>query len=222
MTEIEKATLFHAISHDELEKMLNCSKAKERSYQAGEYIFEQGDKPRNLYLLLEGQVHIIKDFSSGKRDVLYLVSEGNIFGELFLFSSLEQYWYDAVAVTPVTTLELPWDFFYHFCSNACHHHQQLTRNMLEILSKNNFTLTKKLHIVTTSSLRERIAIWLIDSADENNKVHLAMNREQLADFLGVTRPSLSRELMRMQRDGLIVVSKKVIQILDWNAIEDLY
>lgn len=222
MTEINEAPLFYSISQEELTKMLTCSKARERSYEAGAYIFEQGSKPKNLFLLLEGQVHIVKDFTSGKRDVLYLVAEGNIFGELFLFSSMEQYWYDAIAVTPVKTLELPWDFFYHFCSNACHHHQQLTRNMLEILSKNNFTLTKKLHIVSTSSLRERIAIWLIDSGNEKDVVHLAMNREQLADFLGVTRPSLSRELMRMQNDGLIAVSKKVIQILDREAIEGLY
>ena len=49
-----------------------------------------------------------------------------------------------------------------------------------------------------------------------------MNREQLADFLGVARPSLSRELMRMQADGLIEVSKKRILIRDKKAVELLY
>ncbi len=49
-----------------------------------------------------------------------------------------------------------------------------------------------------------------------------MNREQLADFLGVARPSLSRELMRMQADGLVLVSKKTITVLDKEAVELLY
>ena len=150
------------------------------------------------------------------------MEEGNVFGEIFLFGDRRHYWYDAVASKDVTVLEVPWDFFYHFCSNACDHHKQLTQNMLEILSENNFKITRKLHIVSTSSLRERIAIWLIDSMDEKGVVELKMNREQLADFLGVARPSLSRELMRMQADGLVLVSKKMITVLDKEAVELLY
>ena len=190
-----------------------------KKYPAGTYVFEQGGLPTRLFLLLSGQVQICKDFTSGKRDVLYLVEAGNVFGEIFLFGNRERYWYDAVAVTDIAVLEMPWNFFYHFCSNACDHHKQLTQNMLEILSENNFKITRKLHIVTTSSLRERIAIWLIDSMDEEENVELRMNREQLADFLGVARPSLSRELMRMQADGLIQVSKKKIAIRNRQALE---
>ena len=193
-----------------------------RQHPAGTYIFEQGGLPTRLFLLLSGQVQICKDFTSGKRDVLYLVEPGNVFGEIFLFGDRKKYWYDAVAVTDVSVLEMPWDFFYHFCSNACDHHKQLTQNMLEILSEDNFKITRKLHIISTSSLRERIAIWLIDSMNENSVVELRMNREQLADFLGVARPSLSRELMRMQKDGLIEVSRKTIRICDRDAVEMLY
>ena len=93
--------------------------------------------------------------------------------------------------------------------------------MLEILSENNFTITRKLHIVTTSSLRERIAIWLLYAIDSKGVAELKMNREQLADFLGVARPSLSRELMRMQKEGLLKVSKKVIVVKDKAAMEQL-
>ncbi len=222
MKELEKSKLFQAINEKETERILKCSKSRMKKYPAGTYIFEQGGIPSRLFLLLDGQVQICKDFTSGKRDVLYLVEAGNVFGEIFLFGDRKHYWYDAVATEDVTVLEMPWDFFYHFCSNACDHHKQLTQNMLEILSENNFKITRKLHIVTTSSLRERIAIWLIDSMDENANVSLHMNREQLADFLGVARPSLSRELMRMQKDGLIEVERKMIKVKNKEAVEMLY
>lgn len=221
MDAMKTSKLFQSITEEEKERILKCSKSKIRNARAGAYIFEQGEKPSKLFLLIKGQVHICKDFTSGKRDVLYLVEEGNVFGEIFLFGNREQYWYDAIAVTDVVILEMPWDFFYHFCSNACDHHKQLTQNMLEILSENNFKITRKLHIVSTSSLRERIAIWLLDSMDDKGNIELKMNREQLADFLGVARPSLSRELMRMQADGLIEVSKKNIVVNDKEAIEFL-
>lgn len=222
MTELESSKLFQSITDAETARILKCSKSSQKKYHSGAYIFEQGGIPSKLFLLLEGQVQICKDFTSGKRDVLYLVEPGNVFGEIFLFGDQKHYWYDAVAITDVTVLEMPWDFFYHFCSNACDHHKQLTQNMLEILSENNFRITRKLHIISTSSLRERLAIWLIDSINEEGVVELHMNREQLADFLGVARPSLSRELMRMQKDGLIEVSRKAIRICDRDAIEMLY
>lgn len=222
MENLESSKLFQLITEEETQRILKCSKARMRQHPAGTYIFEQGGLPTRLFLLLSGQVQICKDFTSGKRDVLYLVEPGNVFGEIFLFGDRKRYWYDAVAVTDVSVLEMPWDFFYHFCSNACDHHKQLTQNMLEILSEDNFKITRKLHIISTSSLRERIAIWLIDSMNENSVVELRMNREQLADFLGVARPSLSRELMRMQKDGLIEVSRKTIRICDRDAVEMLY
>lgn len=215
-----QTALFQNISDVELHKILNCARAVTKEYRAGEYIFEQDEKPSRLFLLLKGRIYITKDFVSGKRDVLYLVEEGNVFGEMFLFGNKERYWYNAVAVTDVIVLSLPWDFFYHFCSNACEHHKQLTQNMLEIVTERNLQITKKLHIVSTASLRERIAIWLLDASEDRNYVELKMNREVLADFLGVTRPSLSRELMRMQKDGLIEVSKKQIKILDRAALEE--
>ena len=220
--ELASSKLFQMITEKERERILKCSRSGQREYPGGTYIFEQGGTPSRLFLLLKGQVQICKDFTSGKRDVLYLVEAGNVFGEIFLFGDKKRYWYDAVAVTDVTVLEMPWDFFYHFCSNACDHHKQLTQNMLEIMSENNFKITRKLHIVSTSSLRERIAIWLIDSMNEEAVVELHMNREQLADFLGVARPSLSRELMRMQKDGLIEVERRTIRVCDKAAVEMMY
>lgn len=222
MKNVNDTGLFFEIKPDEIKKMLSCAKAVEKKYQAGEYIFRQEEKPCLLYLLLQGSVYIAKDFLSGKRDILYMIEEGNVFGEIFLFGDRQQYWYDAVANENSTVLTIPWDFFYHFCENACTHHQLLTRNMLDILSQKDFMITKKLHIISTASLRERIAIWLVDAMDTNGVVTLQMNRETLADFLGVARPSLSRELGRMQDDGLLQVEKKVIKVLDREAIEELY
>lgn len=222
MSELANVKLFSDITKEETERILTCSKSGIRAYPADSYIFSQGEKPTKLFLLLEGQIQICKDFSSGKRSVLYMVEPGNVFGEIFLFGDKRQYWYDAAAVTKVKVLEMPWDFFYHFCSNACEHHKQLTQNMLEILSENNFKITRKLHIISTASLRERLAIWLSDAMDEKGIVKLNMNREQLADFLGVARPSLSRELMRMQKEGLLAVDKKQIRVCDKEAVEKLY
>ena len=151
--------LFRNINENEIEKMFRCSKTVERFFEDGNYIFRQGETPKNLFLVLEGNVMISKDFASGKRDVLFMVGQGDIFGEMFLFADTKAYWYDAIAQEKVRVLEIPWEFFYCFCSNACEHHRMITRNMLEIQSEKNFKMTRKLHLLSGTTLRERIASW---------------------------------------------------------------
>lgn len=214
-----KNSLFRDIDEKEIEEMLICAKAREREFETEEYIFRQEQKPSQLFLLLEGSVMIAKDFASGKRDVLFLVEAGEVFGEMFLFSDTESYWYDAIAQGSVKVLEIPWEFFYHFCQNACRHHQLITRNLLEIQSEKNFFMTKKLHLLSGTTLRERIAIWLLEQEAEKETIRLRMKREALADFLGTTRPSLSRELMRLQQEGLIEVGKNRIKIRNRESLE---
>ena len=83
-------------------------------------------------------------------------------------------------------------------------------------------MTKKLHLLSSTSLKEKLAIYFLENADKDGIVRLSMNRENFADFLGVARPSLSRELMNMQKDGLIVVDKEEIKILKRDVIECFY
>ncbi len=222
----ERIHLFRDISREEIEKMFRCSKTVERSFEDGSYVFRQGETPKNLFLILEGSVMISKDFASGKRDVLFVVGQGDVFGEMYLFADARTYWYDAIAQGKVKLLEIPWEFFYCFCSNACEHHRMITKNMLEIQSEKNFAMTRKLHLLSGTTLRERIALLLNEQVDDNSAgthiVRLAMNREELADYLGTTRPSLSRELMKMQQEQLIETDRNTIKIVDRDALEALY
>ncbi|MDD2979741.1 MAG: Crp/Fnr family transcriptional regulator [Hespellia sp.] len=214
--------LFQGIGADSLTRMLECSKSRISHYRSGEVIFHEEEVATKLFVLLEGAVHIVKNFASGRKKILLTLEEGEIFGENFFFGKETKYWYDAESYKEAYILEIPWRFFYCFCDSACAHHQQLVQNMLGILSMKQFAITKRLQIVSTSSLRERIAIWLIDEADGHGKVTMKMKRDALADMLGVARPSLSRELMKMQDDGLIRVEKKEICIINKEEMENLY
>ncbi len=214
--------LFSDIEQPEVEKMLHCSRAVRKEIPVGEYAFRQGEAPKMIFVLQEGEMALVKDFASGKRSLLYTVMPGDVFGEAFLFSGQSRYWYDAVAIRKSCVLMIPWKFFYGFCENACGHHQMITRNLLEILAGRNFSMSKKLHLLSSTSLKEKLAIFFLENADAKGVVHLAMNRENFADFLGVARPSLSRELMNMQKDGLIEVERDEVRITDRGELELYY
>lgn len=218
--ELEELDLFKNIEKDEIEKLLTCSKAGKRYYREGDYLFRQNQKPVYMFVILKGDAVISKDFSSGRQDILLSVHQGDVLGEMFFNPNVREYWYDAIALTDMEVLRLPWEFFYGFCHNACLRHQTITKNMLEIFSDRNYEITRKAHILSCNVLREKIALWLLNSIDEKGRVELHMNREQLAAYLGVTRPSLSRELMKMQEEGIINAGKNYICVKDFDALED--
>ena len=202
--------LFQGISETELKRMLGCAKFNYKKYHKGDVIFRQDESVENFYVLLKGQVTI-----SGKKNILYIVGENHIFGEE------QSYQYGAWAISEVELIEMPKTFFYSFCSNACEHHKQLIQNILEMLSMKEWLAVKKINIVSAVSLKERISIWMLEEADDQGVVQVEMNREELADYLGVARPSLSRTLMQMQSEGTIEVEKKQIRILDIKKIRTL-
>ena len=137
-----ESPLFARITGEEAKRMLNCAKARYRDYNAGSIIFGEDDKPKNLYLLLEGKVQVVKNLPSGKRNLLFQVNELEVFGASCPSESSGCYWYEAVAVKPSRVLILPFQFIYGFCSNVCEHHKMIIRNLLDIQARNNLQMTK--------------------------------------------------------------------------------
>lgn len=220
--EIEKNTLFHGIESGDLQRMLVCSKARMRTYRRGDVLFLQGDTPYYLYVLLTGKVALVRNLISGRKNIFFEVGEGDVFGEQYFFNGEKSYWYGAEASARAEVLEIPMEFFSCFCNEACEHHRKLVQNMLNILAQKEWTTMQKMHILSPTSLKGRIAIWLLEEADGEGVVKLTMNREALANYLGVARPSLSRTLMKLQEERIIAVDKKEIRILNKDFLDDFY
>ena len=80
---------------------------------------------------------------------------------------------------------------------------------------------KRLEIMSCSTLRQKIAKMILFSIGGKAPTSVSMSRQEMADFLNTARPSLSRELMRMQNDGLITVEGRKITVRNKSALEEL-
>ena len=78
----------------------------------------------------------------------------------------------------------------------------------------------KIKVLASGSLREKIVRFLFQQLGSDGKVELGISREFLAAYLAVTRPSLSRELGSMQREGILSVEGKMIRVLDMDRFEE--
>jgi len=218
---LKNSPLFSGMTEEDISDCLQCSKSDIVSYKKDEMVFYQKDAPTHLLVLVEGAVVICNDTTAGKRSIVATFSQGGeLFGEVFVFLKRREYDHYAQAVTPAKVLRIPKEFLFHTCGESCGHHERLISNMLMILAQKAYFLNHKVQILSCASLRQKIAKVLLKSCGPDGKVMLSMNREELADFLNTARPSLSRELMNMQEDGLIRIQKRDIYIVDFDELQN--
>lgn len=68
---------------------------------------------------------------------------------------------------------------------------------------------------------KRLPLFLLEHASEDGMVYLSMTKEELAEYMNVARPSLSREIGNMVEEGWIALQGKNILIRDLESLEDL-
>ena len=195
--------IFDNISKQELDTIYKKSTTK--TYKKDAIIFSDYDKPMHINVLLEGSLNICDFSEDGKRIIITSICEfGDIFGEVFLFVGTPFYEHTAMANEATKILKIPKDLIYQ--------NTKLTQNLMSIFAKKAYFLNKKVNLLSCPTLREKILLYIKYNKKGNDVFYLDKTKDELADFLNVARPSLSRELIKMQKDGVISVNGKKITI----------
>jgi CRP-like cAMP-binding protein len=103
----------------------------------------------------------------------------------------------------------------------------MNENFLELflksLSGRTYMLTQRIREVTLKTLREKICEYLYSiHADKGSlDVKIPFTKKYWAETLGVQRPSLSRELANLSREGLISMRGDLIRILDLEEVRKI-
>lgn len=218
LDKLKNTPLFMGFSKEEIEECLKSKSVEIVSYEKDEMIFMQGDTPKKLLILLEGIVLIGNDSGMGDRSIMAVFKNtGELFGEVFLFLGKKYNLY-AKAEIKTKILQISRDVFYSH-ENGEPYSLKLISNMLKIFAGKTYYLNNRLQVLSCATLRQKIASYLLQYNTEKNRVKLHMNREELSAFLNTARPSLSRELMKMQDEGLISIDKNYIYIKDIEALK---
>jgi len=215
--------LFDGISANELNSMVACLKPKVCTYKKNSYIVIGGNPFTGLGILLTGEAAVIKENVAGSRNVMTVLKAGNIFGEMIAFSKRHDWPASVFAKTPCSVIFLPPDKITGNCANACANHTQLIKNMLSILSEKALLLNQKVEYLTISSMRGKISTYLLEQCKLTGKkvFTLPLSRNDLANFLNVSRTALSREMGRMRDEGLIEFYRASIKIHDLETLKKI-
>ena len=142
-----------------------------------------------------------------------------ILSKSVLFSDINLYPATVISASSSKIMFISKDNFIKYCTS----HKDFLERFLNDLTNKIFVLNKSITNLTFNSIRQKICNFLITEykLQKSYNIKLKMTKEKIAESLGITRPSLSRELINMKDEGLIDYSRNYIKILDLEEIEDI-
>ena len=213
--QIQRLPLFRGMEETEIASALKALAATENTYQKGEAVLFVGDQSRRMGLVLDCSVTIESNDIWGNRSILSHVGRGGSFAESYALLSDTPLLVDVVANEDSRILFLRIDGLTQACRNEPVWKAKLTANLLGISARKNLHLSGRSFHTAPKSVRGRVMAYLnfVSLQRKKTSFDIPFDRQQLADYLNVERSALSRELGRMQSDGLIHVKRNHFEII---------
>lgn len=206
-----EGSAFGELPEKNQERLLEITVAKE--YKKGEIIFQEGDPGDGLFFVIQGAVKIVKLTEEGKEHIIHILGPGELFAEVLLFKK---------GVYPATTVAQQ-DSRVGKILNSDLEAELLQDNhlalaMIKALSNRLQVAQQKIRNLALADASEKIIQTLKQLSLEKGErrldevaIFLPMNRQDLANLMGVSRETLARILAEWQDEGwLYWEGKKLI------------
>lgn len=217
---LRRLPLFSDLSEQQLAVI--AQRVVTQSHGAGEVIFSEGDPCRELLIVKDGWVRLLKMAPNGRQQLISIERFGNSLSEVRIFDH-GTYPATARAGTATVLLRLEAGQFRRICLS----HPEIGLKVIEVLGHRLRRMGSLVESLSFSTVRGRLIAYLIDRAESavskaGERVEFALfeNNEDLAARLGTVRELVSRNLGRLHNDGLIVLRKRAVVIPDLSRLRN--
>lgn len=211
---IRKCYLFDGIEDEQLTDAIKLLNGRIKKVVKDDYIVQLGGTMQYAGLLLKGKIESSFQNENFDQITMHTFTGGYLFGEGLVINHAKNSPVQVRAVEDSVVLFIDLEMIYAAAEKSPIRNI-LARNLIKSLAKKNLILNQKVRILSQKSLRDRIFIYLRTlPKDKDSYVRIPFTQTALAEYLGVNRSALSRELGRMQNEGLLVIDGKRIKIID--------
>ena len=216
-----RVPIFENLDCNELEEIVE--EIEHKTFDKGTMIFSEGSEANTLFFINEGKIKLYKYNKEGKEQILHILTNGDFFGELDLIKS-STYKFNAKAMdnAKICTLKKS------EVKNIIMKKPEIAIKLLESVGERLAAIENLAQNLSTNDVDARIAYLLINlmdkySEEEDGKklIKLPLSREDMANYIGVTRETISRKLKKLEEEELIqLIGTKKILILDEEGLKD--
>lgn len=218
---VSRVPIFSDLAPEELSRIADL--IVRRKYNKGEIIIMEGSRPESLVIIDRGRVKVFRNTHEGKEQILYIFTQGDFFGEKNLLKNQEAT-YNAEALEPTDICMIDKKAF----QDLLRQYPDIGIKIIDELCGRMEKIESAVQSMGTKSIETRINGLLLDYTERYGQksargmlVELPLSREGIANFLGVTRETVSRKLSILQDEGIIEsIGNKKILILDADSLKE--
>ena len=200
---LSKVPIFSSLDKEDMFKVSKFITHKE--YKKGEFIFQVGDKIDSIIIVNKGSVKALKYTVEGREQILHVFMEGDFFGEKYLLND-ETADFAVEALKPVKICILRKEEF----KELLYKYPEVAIKIIGELGKRMSQLESTIKSIGVRSVDARIGELILEYAKEYGRkvpdgtiITLPLNREGIANYLGIARETLSRKLSTLEDEGII-------------------
>lgn len=194
-------SLFSGFTKHELTQVFHTSKFEIKEYGKEQIIHLQNEKCHAMDIILNGKVMVQNIDENGNVLTINVFASGEIIGANLLFSRRNIYPMTVIAVSKTKILHMQSEMIL----DLCRVNKTFMLGLLTAISDKTVILTEKINTIYRKTIRQCIMDYLKyeHSVQRSKVIKLNLSKKDLAERLGIQRSSLSRELNKMRRDGLL-------------------
>lgn len=210
---IRKCYLFDNIKDEQLTDAIKLLNGRIKKIEKDSFIVQLGGELPSAGLLLKGRIESSFQNENFDQITMHSFGGGYLFGEALVINYAKNSPVQVRAVEDCIVLFIDLKVIYHSDVQS-QLRAILAENLIKSLARKNLILNQKVRILSRKSLRERILFYLGTlPKDKNGWVKIPFNKTVLAEYLGVNRSALSRELGRMQDEEIIIADGRKMKTL---------
>lgn len=207
--------LFQHVDEIVVERMVMDPRCIKERFPKGGVIYDETHFRHCLGIILAGEVRVDKATPEGKRMKMSVLLPGECFGAAAMFQNRDRYATVLTAEKSTEVLFLPEELILW----AMHRDFTITENYIRYLSNRIWFLNEKISGLTAGSADQRLAIFLAEHCDAENRLNTSMT--DLSRQLNIGRASLYRALDSLEEQGLIQRGTKSLTVIDKEGLRQL-
>lgn len=216
---LAKVAIFSSLTESELQFL--AERAVPRQFAPGEMVFGEGEPCAGLYVVERGNIRIFKSSAGGREQVLSIDGPGSSVAEVPVFDG-GGYPASGAAVDHATLLFVGKQDFQALCMA----HPEVALKVLRVVGARLRNLVGIIEELSFTTVRHRLATFLLRLAQREGtpsaagvEFLLPGSNQELAAQLGTVRELVSRNLSRLQAEGLLRLDGRRVVIPDLKSLE---
>lgn len=187
--------------------------------EKNEVAIRQDSLCKHLYIILKGKLRVTIIDAMGNEVLIEYIEAPRAFGTPHLFRADGRHPATFTAMEDGICLMASKESTFQLISE----YPEILKRFLCISTNCNKCTAIRLRALSQKNLRKRFVVYLFDRLKSagNSVVEVEHNQVQLADYLCVTRPALSKEINKMIKEGLICAKGKTIELIRMNELKQL-